>query len=113
MDHELNKIWREFRGEDLPKYAEQIPPLTLHALVMYAVHRQIVGHFLMAFLTNDLRGVLDHADEENIKAIKEINLFIYNRMPAGCHGSKENVKKWIDGPDHPWETSGTTAHAIG
>lgn len=82
------------RGEKLPDYASKIPPVTLHALVQYALRGGATGHFLTAFLSNDLQGAMDHADDENLAAFRELNWLIFNKLPMGCHGNREKVKAW-------------------
>jgi hypothetical protein len=53
------------------------------------------GSFLAAVLSNDLMGAFGKADDENREALYEWVRFIYNFVPAGCHGSPEKVSAWI------------------
>jgi hypothetical protein len=52
------------------------------------------GGFLTAMLTNDLMGAIGSADSENIRAIPQIAMFIYNRLPALAQGSRERMEQW-------------------
>ena len=53
------------------------------------------GDFLRAVLENDLMSAFGRADEENILAMREIVAYVYNELPANCHGSPEIVRGWI------------------
>lgn len=84
----------------LPDYdaalAAQVPPSTLAGLVRYATDQCPVGGFLTAVLSNDLTEAVFRADDINLPALKPIALFVYNCLPAPCHGSREAVKKWLE-----------------
>jgi len=59
------------------------------------------GHFLRAILSNDLQGAVSHADSTNVNLLPEIVRWLYNEVPQGCWGSKENVDNWR-GVDTLW-----------
>ncbi len=53
-----------------------------------------VGSFVQAVLENNLKEAFGKADENNREALFEIVSYCYNKIPAGCWGSKENVEAW-------------------
>ena len=55
-----------------------------------------VGDFLYAVLTNDLFGSFGRADQENRKYLYDIIMFVHNELPSSAHGSKEEVRKWLE-----------------
>jgi len=54
------------------------------------------GDFIKAVLANDLMEALGRADEENRFDIFEICQYVFNEIPAKCHGSYEIVDKWLE-----------------
>lgn len=54
------------------------------------------GDFLKAVLSNDLFDAVGRADHENIRDLKEIVSYIYNELPQNAHGSKDNVRYYIE-----------------
>ncbi len=52
------------------------------------------GSFTRAMLEHDLSAVVK-ADEESLRDIREIYIFIHQELPSECHGSKEKVAAWI------------------
>lgn len=55
-----------------------------------------VGGFLSCVLANDLFGAVGQADDDNVQCIPGIVHYIYNYLPASCHGNKKYVKQWQD-----------------
>jgi|TARA_Y100000310_G_scaffold219808_1_gene221234 hypothetical protein len=84
---------RIFSPED--DLAAVVPIHTLDALERYIRDRLPPGGFLTAVLSNDLVGAFGAADSTNVEAMKEIIVFIYNRIPSSSWGSKEKVNAWI------------------
>lgn len=76
-------------------YAERIPQTTLGSLRRYVQSGIRGGDFLYAVLTNDLLGAFRYADQENLDAMHDIVRFVYNRVDARCHGSREAVERWM------------------
>jgi len=72
-----------------------IPGNTQMGLENYLEHKIAPGHFLTAVLTNDLMGAFGRADMGNINAMHAIVKYMYNRMPMGSYGSKENFEQWL------------------
>lgn len=63
------------------------------ALIDYAIKGHPLGTFLTYVVENNLMMALGHADSYNRASIYQICHFIYNELPAGCHGSKEIVRQ--------------------
>jgi hypothetical protein len=72
-----------------------IPLNTMAALKRYSDDKIETGGFLRAVLENNLMEALGRADIYNREAIFDICQFIYNEMPAPCHGSKAKVSAWL------------------
>ena len=69
------------------------------SIVSYYERRQPVGDFLTGMLEADLRKALSHASGDCLEQIRDIFIFIYNRLPSQCWGSKEKVKAWLAAKD--------------
>lgn len=76
---------------------DNVPEHTQGALARYVEDRLPPGGFLEAVLTNDLLRAVSRADTWNKAALADIVRFVYNRCPAGCHGSRENYEAWLRG----------------
>ena len=61
-----------------------IPDRMMEGLKRWIDHGIKPGSFMLAVLTNDLRGAIERADDENL----------YNEAPGGCWGSVEKVADW-------------------
>jgi len=61
----------------------------------YVEHGILTDDFLRAVLENNLMAAVGMADDDNIKIILHICRYVYNDMPAQCHGNKVNVNFWI------------------
>lgn len=68
----------------------------VESLDQWAASGVPTGDFLRAVLSNNLFEAVCRADDDNIKVIVEICRYIYNELPAGCHGSPEKVKAWAE-----------------
>ena len=53
------------------------------------------GGFLYALLTNDLRGAVARADENNMRVLVEWVHWLYNEAPSLCWGSPDRVTEWM------------------
>lgn len=71
-----------------------IPEYTIRSLTEYAEAGRPLSHFLRAVVENDLTAACSHADSNNAVAIVAIAIYVYNRMPAGCHGSPSMYVEW-------------------
>jgi len=77
-----------------PEYSK-IPELTMYTILQYVNHGVPVGDFLTGVLKNDLMHAIGYADQYNIRALREIALYIHNHTPGTCNGSEENIEAWI------------------
>ena len=73
-----------------------IPQSTIYGLQNYAKDHIPTGSFLRACLSNDLMGAFGKADLFNKEVLEAITIYIYNEMPANCHGSPKHYKEWIE-----------------
>lgn len=74
----------------------EISDRMLPRLQGYTEFHRPVGDFLMAVLSNDLRGACQRADDENIENLPAYVAYLYNEAPGACWGSPEKVKEWLD-----------------
>lgn len=64
---------------------------------LYASDGVPTGGFLRAVLEHrDVWDVMNRADAENARDLREILIYIHNEMPGNCHGSPDIVFAWID-----------------
>ena len=94
IDEEIKAEFKRVTGNDLPAYAAEIPVCTLYGLVGHVCYGHSVGHFLTAVLTNDLVGVVNRGDKENLAALRQIVQFVYNELPSPCWGSLTAINEW-------------------
>lgn len=73
-----------------------VPEHTMGALQRYVENRYQPGSFLTNVLSNKLFEAIGCADEENEQHIVDIVLFIYQRLPSGCYGSRERVQEYLN-----------------
>jgi hypothetical protein len=52
------------------------------------------GRFLYGVLSNDLRMAVKHADEVNIRLLREWIDFLDSELPPLCYGSPARVAAW-------------------
>ena len=69
-----------------------IPEHTRGALERYVHHGLMPGDFLVSVLTNDLFGALGRADKQNLMALRDICMFVYDEMPSNSWGTREKVE---------------------
>lgn len=55
---------------------------------------KLLGSFLYAVLTNNLREAFGRADAENRASMGAWVDYLYNYAPKDCWGSVENVNRW-------------------
>lgn len=70
-------------------------PSLANSLDRFTADGIATGGFLRAVLENDFVQVLLRADEENIRELREIALYVHNHVPAIAWGSPEKVSNWI------------------
>jgi hypothetical protein len=76
-------------------YSANLPPRMWGAFERYLEHGISPGSFAAAVLSNDLRGAVERADDENIQLLLEYIRFLYNCVPGSCWGSVEKFEIWI------------------
>jgi len=69
----------------------------INSLKRYVDQRIPTGGFLQSVLENDLMMAFGRADIENRNSLFEIASYIYNELPASCHGSPVIVQEWLKG----------------
>lgn len=65
------------------------------SLDRYANDHCPTGDFLAAVLSNDLMDAIGRADKESMADLFSICDYVYNHIPARCHGSRKIVREWI------------------
>ncbi len=104
MAVDLEAVSQEYRTHLYSRLVENHVPEHLHeGLIEYIAARRPTGDFLMAVLSNDLKGAVGRADEHSSLALGWIVGFLYNFCPANSWGSPEAVKAWLSDPEPPKE----------
>ena len=67
----------------------------IETLQRYEQHGIPPGDCCLAFLSNDLFGMLARADVNTQANILKIGQYIWNAMDLRCWGSEQKVKDWI------------------
>ena len=73
-----------------------IPSRIIEAMRGYVEDGTPTGSFLAAVIANDLMGAVGRADDDNIRVLRSICGYVYNKFPRGSHGSREIYKNWIE-----------------
>lgn len=96
---ELRRLNREryVNGYDVSQ--DPIPDHILPGISRYLTRGVEPGSFVTAMLTNDLRGVMQCADDQNMRALPAIWNFLYNNIPSSAWGSPDNLHKWMQAKD--------------
>lgn len=68
-----------------------IPKVIKDSLDRYVNEGIMPGSFLRAVLANDLASAVFNADSNNLAALKDIMLYIYNEVPSDAWGSTATV----------------------
>lgn len=75
---------------------EEIPEHMREAMLAYVHMGRLTGDFLRAVVSNDLIGAVGRANRQNLPLIPLYVYWFYNRAPAGCVGSPDIVRAWIE-----------------
>lgn len=67
----------------------------IQGLRLYLYHKVPTGSFLHSVLTNDLKGAVARADNDNIHNIPAYVGFLYAYFPFSIWGSEEAVDNWL------------------
>ncbi len=84
--------------EALPDAAENIgmiPEHMQHSVSMWILYGSLPGDFFRAFLSNNLRLAVLHADKTNGARLVDWALYFHNYAPPGCHGSDLKMRLWV------------------
>lgn len=92
---ERQAMFDECRDKYEAQQIEMAHPNLLKGLERHIVYKFKVGHFLTAFLANDLEEAISRADDVSITLFRELKIIVYNFMPHESHGSYLAVKLWI------------------
>ena len=79
-------------SEDCMTY---MPEDTKAQIDLYVSHGVPLGSFLHAVMCNDLMQAMAYADERNRACMHGICSYVYNEVPAMCHGSVERYDAWV------------------
>ena len=77
---------------------DRIPPRQRQAIDDYARSGLRPGHFLEAVLADELFEAMNRADDACKLALPAIVTYINCSLPAGCHGCRDLVERWIARP---------------
>lgn len=80
---------------------KHLPPRIKKEFDAYFTKGCMVSPFVLAVLSNDLFAVIRAADEECFQNLTPIITYLFNRGPAGSHGSYEKVAAWQSGHPSP------------
>jgi hypothetical protein len=72
-----------------------IPQRMLDSISRYVNHGIPVGHFLEAFIQNNLLEAISRADDENLKLFPAYANLFYWEAPSGCIGSEQAYIDWV------------------
>jgi len=92
----LNKERADLNYIDVKSQYGPVPEHILPGIARYLVTGIVPGDFLTAMLTNDLRGVMQTADDMNIEVLPAIWNFLYHNIPSSAWGSRERMAKWVE-----------------
>jgi hypothetical protein len=97
------------KGYFIPDYSKLIPEHNRGAMERYVEDRCQPGSFLTAVLSNDLVGAVSCADSMNTVHLVDVVKWVYNELPGLCWGSREKVRKWLQGGE---PTANNLGHEI-
>lgn len=85
------------KEKEISEYMEKIniPEHMRDGVLNYVMNGIETGHFLSAVFSNDLVEAFSRADGINKEKIGDYVTLMYNCLPAGCWGSKDNYKEWV------------------
>ena len=76
-------------------YIKRVPAYTREALDAFLREGRPGGHFLKAVITGDLFAAFSRADGDNVREMKSIVMYIYNKFPRIAFGSEEAYDYWL------------------
>jgi len=72
-----------------------VPEHMHDGVIRYLLHGLPPGSFLIAVLSNDLKGACDRADVANRVALYRYVKFLYNYVPLAAWGTPAHVTAWL------------------
>lgn len=72
----------------------KIPPLVLAALIRFRDTGCPTGSFTEACISGDLFDACRRGDDDSLKALVTIVVWVQNEMPRKACGSRENYRGW-------------------
>ncbi len=73
-----------------------IPAFAKQVIDDYVKYGHEPGSFFRAVLENNLMEAMGQADEGNRGALFDICCYVYDKIPAACHGNQDVVVSWIE-----------------
>ena len=67
----------------------------LDSLDRYVNDKIPTGGFLEAVLCNNLMEAVGRADDDNLRNLYTICMYVRWEIPHNCHGSPEKVRAWL------------------
>lgn len=92
-DIELETAVKSRLGES--DHYSAFPDTMIRGIVEWIAYGHPQGSFLMSLFENNLRGVFTSADHRNEPLVRHYVALMYNCAPAGCWGSIERTKAWM------------------
>jgi hypothetical protein len=74
----------------------KVRPDVIESIRLYVDGRCPTGGFLEAVLSNDLKGAVRAADEQNLATLVDIVRYCYWEIPGDCWGSPARVREWLN-----------------
>lgn len=71
-----------------------VPPHLREGIIAYALTGRPTGHFLAAFLSNDLKEAIGRADDVTLAGFRPLMQFVYGYLSSECWGDRETVAAW-------------------
>ena len=73
----------------------EVPGHLIHSLAQYIYNGRPTGGFLEAVLQSDLFDAFRRGDEESLRGLRNLVMFLYNDAPIGCwfHGSSARCRR--------------------
>lgn len=82
--------------DSVREYARTLPEHMQEGAINYILHGYQPGSFLNAVLRNDLIDAAGRADGQNMYALYEWAVFVYNAVPMPARGSQEAIQAWVE-----------------
>ena len=73
----------------------EVPGHLIHSLAQYIYNGRPTGGFLEAVLQSDLFDAFRRGDEESLRGLRNLVMFLYNDAPVGCWGTRDEYRTWI------------------